>query len=54
MTRQWLSGRRSGDLQTLQAETAAWSRDINGRQRGVDWRMKIDDTRCELVCLLEN
>ena len=48
MTRQCLSGRRIGDLETLRAEIAAWSLDVNTRQRGVDWRMKIDDARRKL------
>ena len=48
MTRQCLSGRRIGELGTLQAEIGAWSSDVNGRQRGVDWRMKIADARCKL------
>ena len=45
-TRQCLRHRRLGDLETLQAE--AWSVDVNERQRGVDWQMKVDDARCKL------
>lgn len=48
MTRQSLDGRRIGDLATLRAEIAAWSADINTRQRGVDWQMKVADARCKL------
>ena len=48
MTRQCLSGRRIGDLETLRTEIAAWSEGVNTRQRGVDWRMKIDDARRKL------
>ena len=48
MTRQCLSGRRIGDLETLRAEIAAWSLDVSTRQRGVDWRTKIDDARRKL------
>ncbi len=48
MTRQCLSGRRIGDLDTLRAEIAAWSTDVNARQRGVDWQMKIGDARRKL------
>ena len=48
MTRQCLSGRRIGDIETLRKETAAWSNDVNSRQRGVDWQMKIADARCKL------
>ena len=44
--RQCLRHRRLGDLETLQAE--AWSVDVNERQRGVDWQMKVDDARCKL------
>ncbi len=49
LTRQCVTGRRFGDAQTLRAETGAWSIDINGTQRGVDWQMKIDDARCKLT-----
>lgn len=48
MTRQCLEGRRVGDIETLRAETAAWSHDVNYRQRGVDWQMKVADARCKL------
>ena len=48
MTRQCLRHRRLGDLETLQAEISAWSVDVNERQRGVDWQMKVDDARCKL------
>ena len=48
MTRQCLRGRRIGDLGTLHAEVSAWSTDVNGTQRGVDWQMKVDDARCKL------
>lgn len=48
ITRQCVSGRRIGDLFTLQDEIGAWSNDVNQRQRGVDWQMKIDDARTKL------
>lgn len=48
LTRQCVSGRRFPDVPTLQAETTAWSTDVNKTQRGVDWQMKIDDARCKL------
>ena len=48
MTRQCLNGRRIGDLETLRAEIAAWSKDVNTRQRGVDRRMKSGDARRKL------
>ncbi|MEA5464901.1 hypothetical protein [Leptothoe sp. PORK10 BA2] len=49
MTRQCIEGRRFEDIDTLRAETTAWSNDINNRQRGVDWQMKVDDARCKLA-----
>lgn len=48
MTRQCVARRRFGDIETLRAETSAWSADVNHTQRGVDWQMKIDDVRCKL------
>ena len=48
LTRQCLSGRRIGDIGTLRDEISAWSADVNTHQRGVDWRMKVDDARCKL------
>jgi len=48
LTRQCLAGRRLGDMETLQQEIEAWSTDVNSRQRGVDWHMKITDARCKL------
>ena len=48
MTRRCLDGRRIGDLETLRAEVAAWSTDVNRRQRGVDWQMKTEDARCKV------
>jgi hypothetical protein len=48
MTRQCLSHRRMGDLDTLRKEIAAWSTDVNNTQRGVDWQMRTDDARCKL------
>ncbi|WP_017297258.1 hypothetical protein [Nodosilinea nodulosa] len=49
LTRQCIDGRRFGDIETLQAETSAWSCDVNNTQRGVDWEMKVDDARCKLA-----
>ena len=48
MTRPCLRHRRVGDLDTLRSEFAAWSTDVNHRQRGVDWQMRVDDARCKL------
>jgi hypothetical protein len=49
MTRQCVAGRRFGDIQTLRKETSAWSCDVNSRQKGVDWQMKVDDARTKLA-----
>lgn len=48
MTRQCISGRRIGEIEILQQEISAWSADVNDRQRGVEWHMKINDARCKL------
>jgi hypothetical protein len=48
LSRQCVAGRRFGDVETMRAETSAWSADVNKTQRGVDWQMKIDDARCKL------
>jgi hypothetical protein len=49
MTRQCVSGRRFGDIDHLRRETTAWSNDVNRRQKGVDWQMKINDARAKLL-----
>jgi len=49
MSRQGVSGRRFGKVETLRDEIAAWSTDINNIQRGVDWQMKVEDARCKLI-----
>jgi hypothetical protein len=48
LTRQCVSDRRFADVETLRAETEAWSTDVNTTQRGIDWQMKIDDARTKL------
>jgi hypothetical protein len=48
LTRQCVAGRRFGNIETLQAETTAWSTDVNKTQRGVDWQMKVNDARIKL------
>lgn len=48
LTRQCVDGRRFGDIDTLSRETSAWCADVNGRQKGVEWQMKIDDARVKL------
>jgi hypothetical protein len=49
LTRQCVDGRRFGGIETLRQETSAWSSDVNRRQKGVDWQMKIDDARTKLA-----
>lgn len=49
LTRQCVAGRRFGDIESLREETSAWSSDVNARQRGVDWHMKVDDARVKLT-----
>jgi hypothetical protein len=51
MTRQCLGERRFETLEALQGEVAAWADDVNTRQRGVDWHMKIDDARGKLTSI---
>jgi len=48
LTRQCVAPQRFGDIETLRKQTAAWSSDVNGQQKGVDWQMKIDDARMKL------
>jgi hypothetical protein len=48
VTRQCVAGRRFGDVSMLGQETAAWCNEVNGRQKGVEWQMKIDDARIKL------
>jgi len=49
LTRQCVTGRRFGDIETLRQETSAWSIDVNTRQKGVDWKMKTEDARAKLA-----
>lgn len=51
LTRQRVSGRRFGQLKTLQPELASWSADANTFQRGVDWQMTIRDACGKLKSL---
>lgn len=48
MTRQCVTGQRFGDIGSLAEATTAWSTDVNHRQKGVDWQMKIADARIKL------
>ena len=45
---QCLDGRRIGDLDELRTQIGAWSLDVNTRQPGAEWRMKINGARCRL------
>jgi hypothetical protein len=49
LTRQCVAGRRFGNVEALRRETSAWSADVNGQQKGVEWHMKIDDARIKLA-----
>lgn len=51
MTRQCFKNRRIGDIETLRAETRAWTNHSNANQRGVDWHMEIDTARVKLKSL---
>lgn len=51
LTRQCLSDRRIGDIDTLNDEVQAWSKAANAAQKGVKWQMKIDDARTKLRSL---
>jgi hypothetical protein len=48
MERQCLKDRRIGSIEELEEEIQAWAVDVNERQRGVDWQMKIGDARIKL------
>ena len=48
MTSQCLTDRRIGDIETLQAEIAAWSIRVNTKQRAVDWQFTIEKARGKL------
>jgi hypothetical protein len=51
LTRQCLTGRRFGEIESLREETEAWSTASNAKQRGVDWQFKINDARVKLKSL---
>jgi len=48
MTSQCLRGRRIGALDLLQTEIKAWSEKTTIKQRGVDWRVEIENARQKL------
>ena len=51
LTRQCITGRRIGDMESLRSETHAWDQASNHKQRGVDWQFKIDTARHKLKSL---
>lgn len=51
LTRQCLSDRRIGDIDTLNGEIKAWCDAANSANKGVKWQMKIDDARAKLRSL---
>lgn len=48
MTGQCLKNKRVGTIELLQTNISNWSENINEKQRGVDWQMKVDDARVKL------
>jgi hypothetical protein len=48
MTRQYLKDKRVETIIELQEEIMSWSDNINEKQRGVDWQMKVDGARIKL------
>ncbi len=51
MYRQCLRDRRFATIDELRREAAAWARNSNEKQRGVDWQFQIDDARTKLKYL---
>ena len=45
MTRQSLHGQRFATIKALQSQVKAWAKATNKKQRAVDWRFSVDDTR---------
>lgn len=48
MTRQCLKDKRVATIEELSSEIACWSNNVNEKQRGVEWQMKVDDARIKL------
>ena len=48
MTRQCTKGRRIGKIKKLRKQLSKWAGNINAKQRGVDWQMRVDDARMKL------
>ena len=51
LTRQCLTGRRLGEIESLREETDAWATASNEKQRGVDWQFTTEDARTKLKSL---
>lgn len=54
LTRQCITNRRIGDIESVQQQTQAWSLATNNRQRPVDWQFKTEDARIKLKSLYPN
>lgn len=48
LTRQSLKTKRIATIDELRSHIDCWVKDINGKQRGVDWQMQIKDARIKL------
>jgi DDE superfamily endonuclease len=51
MYRQCLRDRRFATIDELRQQAAAWAKNSNDKQRGVDWQFQIDDARTKLKYL---
>jgi DDE superfamily endonuclease len=51
MYRQCLRDRRFATIDELRQQAAAWAKNSNDKQRGVDWQLQIDDARTKLKYL---
>ena len=54
LTRQCMSDRRIKTLEMLRAETSAWAKSRNKKQRSVDWQFTIEKARVKLKSLYPN
>lgn len=48
LTSQCIATRRLPDLETVQREVSAWSRERNSKQKGIDWQFTTEDARVKL------
>jgi DDE superfamily endonuclease len=51
MIRQCVAHRRFGEIENLQRETTAWAKDVNRKQKTVDWQFTIENARTKLRSL---